>query len=166
MESQIVNIKSINKGKKENYKFTKYCPKRYKNIESNSKACRRFRPAKIFLCNKLNCRKSLIACLYGHAYSKNGKHPSLYPECGKCRQYDNIIRPICERYKINYEKKIVKLPRRLNHNKKKNGMPKDFILPRRKPKNENLSKLSKRRKKKPILQLPVRRRRDKNGKKS
>lgn len=157
MGSRVVNVATVNKVSK----ITKHCLKRRKDIESNSHPCRRFKPAKIFHCSKLNCRKDLVACLHGHAYSIHGKYPALYSECEKCRQYERTIRPMCDKYGISPDRQIVELPRRKTpkgfklprRDKKKNGMPKDFILPRRKskPKKDNPSKLPRRRKKKPDI---------------
>lgn len=142
-------------------KLTKHCVKRRKDIESNSRPCRRFKPATVFYCNKLNCRKHLLACLHGHAYSKHGKYPAMYGECEKCRQYQITIKPMCDKYGIETDRQVAVIPREKNppdsklprRGKKKNGMPKDFVLPRRKskPKKEKPSKLPRRRKKKPDI---------------
>lgn len=150
-------------------KLIKYCEKRYKDIESNSRPCRRFKPAETFYCNKLNCRKHLLACLHGHASAIHGKYPAMYSECEKCRQHQITIKPMCEKYGIKPDRQVATIPRRKTpsnpkkprRGKKKNGMPKGFVLPRRKskPKKSKPSKLPRRREKK-ITKLPRRRRRN------
>ncbi|MGD9156877.1 MAG: hypothetical protein PVG39_00585 [Desulfobacteraceae bacterium] len=86
----------------------------------------------------------------------------MYNECEKCRQYQIIIKPMCDKYGIKTDKQVAVIPRRktpkgfklLRRDKKKNGMPKGFILPRRKSKPKIVkpsSKLPRRRKKKPDI---------------
>ena len=152
MNSRIV--KTIVSGKAA--KFSRYCIEHDKDINSNSQPCHHFKPANHFLCLKLNCRKHLKACLYGHAYSKHGSYPVLYSECSKCKQYEQTIKPICQKYNINYGKQVAELPRRKKqYDSKLNEKGYESILPKRR--NKKITKLPKRRKENKIAKLPKRR---------
>lgn len=64
----------------------------------DSEACKYFKPAKSFRCNKNNQDVAFIACLHRRF---NQDKLSSYEDCKKCRQFDMDIKPIMEDFWLN-----------------------------------------------------------------
>lgn len=65
------------------------------NVKSSSKACRKFKPTSGFWCDQLNFRTCLEICINRR---RNKKGYEAWNYCVKCRQYEQEVKSVVEKF--------------------------------------------------------------------
>jgi hypothetical protein len=109
-------------------------------ITVDTEACEYFHPSKYFFCNDNHQQLDTILCLHRRF---NHNEMEAYEDCAECRQFEQEVNPIIQKYFVQLTKpiKVLKLKRR----KRKVKPEPELKLKRRKPRKDNEPKLKRRR---------------------